>query len=154
MTDQQLVGVWMSAQEHEVVSKIVRPHVDWMHVSAPGLILFLLSYLHPSAAFALRLCACLTARVYQPASSPGLVAADGRPIINEDKHLREALADEGEFDPRPAPEMPDAEYENYLAKIRAEVGYDDDAFESDAESGGKNVQGSNLGIHPVPSDLW
>ena len=64
------------------------------------------------------------------------MAADGRPIINKDKHLREALADEGEFDPRPPQEMPDADYDDYHARIRAEVGYDDDAFESDVESSG------------------
>lgn len=67
--------------------------------------------------------------------------------------MREALADEGEFDPRPAQEI-DAEHEDYYARIRAEVGYDDDAFESDAESSGtaqdhRLVNSFPLAIHCV-----
>lgn len=63
------------------------------------------------------------------------MTADGRPIVNEEKNLREALVDEGEFDPVPDQNMTDPEYDDYYAKIRAEVGYDDEAFESDADSG-------------------
>jgi hypothetical protein len=66
---------------------------------------------------------------------PGLVTADGRPVVNEEKHLREALVHQGEFDPVSLDRSAETEYDNYYAKIRAEVGYADEAFESDAESG-------------------
>ncbi len=56
-------------------------------------------------------------------------------MVNEEKHLREAQLDEGEFDPVPQREMTDAQYEDYIAKIRDEVGYNDEAFESDPGSG-------------------
>lgn len=56
-------------------------------------------------------------------------------MVNEEKHLREAQVDEGEFDPVPLREMTDAQYEDYIAKVRDEVGYNDDAFESDPGSG-------------------
>jgi hypothetical protein len=59
-------------------------------------------------------------------------------VVNEEKHLREAQLDEGEFDPVPQREMTDAQYEDYIAKVRDEVGYNDDAFESDPGSGCSN----------------
>ena len=59
-------------------------------------------------------------------------------MVNEEKHLREAQLDEGEFDPVPQREMTDAQYEDYIAKVRDEVGYNDDAFESDPGSGCSN----------------
>ena len=46
----------------------------------------------------------------------------------------EAVADDGEFDLPQTKPMSDPEYDEYYARIRAELAYDDDAFESDAES--------------------
>ena len=71
--------------------------------------------------------------------------------MNEEKHLREAQLDEGEFGPV-APTMTDAEYEDYYAKIRAEVGYDDDAFESDADSGSSSI--AYCLVLPAPPTLF
>jgi len=59
---------------------------------------------------------------------------DGRRIVNQEKHLREAQIDDGEFD-EPPRGLNDPEYDDYYAKIRAQVGYDDDAFESDESCG-------------------
>ena len=49
--------------------------------------------------------------------------------------MRVGVVDEDEFDAHLPQGMPEQGHDDYYAKIRAEVGYDDDAFESDAESG-------------------
>jgi hypothetical protein len=51
------------------------------------------------------------------------------------QRVRSNQIDKGEFEIPPAQQTSDNEYEDYYARIRAEMGYDDEAFESDAESG-------------------